>query len=208
MRSVPIKVYKMPSKSYSYAVSSQNLRADAATQRRQINSIFQAAAKKAPMFKKYSSSGKKYVNHMASSHAFKTLSSYAAMSFADQGERESEFLRRAPRGELSRAPAMVNMPAGSMLMLEQVLVAFTQTAFLRAERLRKTARKHEKPSAGGVALATKWLVREINNSEGVGLAAPLVIATRRKKKKEKGAVKSNKPEEFTTKGTEVTSVET
>tara|TARA_B110000046_G_C12977239_1_gene391696 strand:- start:275 stop:862 length:588 start_codon:yes stop_codon:yes gene_type:complete len=191
----------MPAKSPSYAVSSKNLRADAAAQRRQINSIFQAAAKKAPMFQKRTGSEKRYANHVASSHAFKTLSSYAAMSFADQSARESEFLRRAPRGELSRAPAMANMSAGSILMLEQVLVAFAQTAFLRAERLRKAARKHQKPSRAVISLATKWLVQEVNGTEGVGVAAPRDVVKRTKKKARAAAPEASDPPESAAKKT-------
>ena len=153
----------------SYSVSSLNLRADATSQRRAINKLFQAASKKAPMFQKKSSSGKIYAYHVASSHAFKTLSSLAAATIAEQLEADSNFLRQTPRGELSRAPAMASMPAGSILVLEQVLTAFAQTAFLRAERLRKAARKTEKVSHTNVALAAKCLASEVNAVEGVAV---------------------------------------
>lgn len=174
------------SKPASYSVSSLNLRADAASQRRQINKIFQAAAKKCPMFQKRSASGKSFVNHLASSHAFKTLSSHASMAYADLLEKDSLFLRNTPHGELVRAPAMASMSAGTILMLEQVLAAFAQTAFLRAERLRKAARKQQKCSHSTVALATKWLAAEINAVDGFGVVTnPPRLKSKPVKKAEK-----------------------
>lgn len=168
----------MTKKPQSFSVSSLNLRADAASQRRMVNRIFQAAAKKAPLFQRKSASGRAYASHAASSHAYKTLSSHASMAFADMLEKDAYFLRSTPKGELSRAPAMASLSAGSILMLEQVLVAFAQTAFLRAERLRKSVRKQKKPSHAVMAMATKWLASEVNAAEGLAVipAPPRLVS--------------------------------
>ena len=159
----------MPKKAASYSISSLNLRADAASQRRTINKIFQAATKRAPIFQRKSASGRVYAAHVASSHAYKTLSSHASWAFAEMLEADSFFLRSTPQGEISRAPAMAGLSAGSILMLEQALVCFAQTAFLRSERVRKAARKQEKPSHATMALAAKWLAAEVNAAEGLSV---------------------------------------
>lgn len=171
----------------SNLVSSLNIRANVADQRRTFNSLW-GKVHKAPLFQKASSKGDRtYQSRFASSHAYRTLASAAAKHVADMVDRDAKHLRSSVAEEKARAPAMVTLGKGSVTFLEQVLCAYVQTVLARSEKIRKATKTSLKPSRETIELVAKWLNTDIASFSGFAVHTGVTPHLKKKPSKKAGA---------------------
>lgn len=201
----------MPSsKIWSAEKSAKLLRSDASALQKATNSSW-GIAKKTPLFlrkPKYVGSGKskkratminmhgkqvpvpQRANRCFRSSALKVLLSGAAAEVDALLKSEGESLKTKVNGEAHVAASLPKLSVGAELALEHALVAYTQTVFDAAKRMKDSMKLHGKVSAGCMSAAADIVNKAVFSSST--LAPGQFVYSSAKRAKRTGAKKTGK----------------
>jgi hypothetical protein len=191
----------MPKKvNWSSQQSSKNILADNKSVQKSFNALW-SVANKSPLFLRKPkfvggagknrkratmvSFGKEIVvpqktNRCTRRHSIRVMLSAAGAECAAQIKAECQTLRNAMKGERAIAPLLPSIQQGAELLIEQAIVAYSQTIFDRASRMRESLNMHKKVTTGCMQAAIEITNKQI--AAATSITPGVIVTTPRKNK--------------------------
>lgn len=126
-------------------------------------------------------------NRCVRKNAIRTLFSAAAYAATQRLAQEAGEMDMSPQGEATVAAYLPNYAKGVDLLLEQALVAYAQTCFDTAVRIKSSMNMHKKCTAGCMQAACEIVNSSVFSSAGI---APGVVVAGVVKPRKKAAKKA------------------